>query len=311
MLAARRSRRASSACSGAAGFWMHLTIILTFLNFLPLREALPRHHRPAQRLLPAAGTRAASCCPRRTSRRRSSAPRRSRDLTWKQGLDLYTLHRVRPLPDPLPDVHHRQAAHAQGREPGPEALDLGPPGAGGARARRPRDGQPSCRRSSAARSRRRRSGPAPPAAGARRACPVFIENVPRLIDMRRYKVQVEADFPPEIAARLRGHGAPGQPLGHRPGPARRVGGGPDAAQSGATAATYEYLFFVGCAGSYDDRQKKVSRALVKILREAGVSLRHARQAGDVQRRLGAAAGQRVPVPDAGEDERRERGTGWG
>ena len=33
--------------------------------------------------------------------------------------------------------------------------------------------------------------------------------------MRRYKVQVEADFPPEIAARLRGHGAPGQPVGHR------------------------------------------------------------------------------------------------
>ena len=30
---------------GAAMFWMHLTIILAFLNFLPLREALPRHHR--------------------------------------------------------------------------------------------------------------------------------------------------------------------------------------------------------------------------------------------------------------------------
>jgi Fe-S oxidoreductase len=34
---------------------------------------------------------------------------------------------------------------------------------------------------------------------------------------------------------------------------------------------FEYLFFVGCAGAFDDRQKKVSRAIVKILREAGVS----------------------------------------
>ena len=42
------------------------------------REALPRHHRPAERLLPAAGPRSRRSCPRRTSRRRSSAPGRSR-----------------------------------------------------------------------------------------------------------------------------------------------------------------------------------------------------------------------------------------
>jgi Fe-S oxidoreductase len=34
---------------------------------------------------------------------------------------------------------------------------------------------------------------------------------------------------------------------------------------------YEYLFYVGCAGSYDERQKKVSKALVKIMREGGIS----------------------------------------
>jgi len=33
---------------------------------------------------------------------------------------------------------------------------------------------------------------------------------------------------------------------------------------------YEYLFFVGCAGSYDERMKKVSRAMVKVLTEAKV-----------------------------------------
>ena len=53
---------------------------------------------------------------------------------------------------------------------------------------------------------------------------------------------------------------------------------------------FEYLFFVGCAGSYDDRQKKVSRAIVRILREAKVSFAILGEeetcTGDAARRLG-------------------------
>ena len=45
------------------------------------------------------------------------------------------------------------------------------------------------------------------------ACPVFIENVPRLIEMRRYKVQVEADFPPEAQRVLEGMERQGNPWG--------------------------------------------------------------------------------------------------
>jgi Fe-S oxidoreductase len=52
----------------------------------------------------------------------------------------------------------------------------------------------------------------------------------------------------------------------------------------------EYLFFVGCAGSFDDRQKRVSRALIKILRSAGVSFcilgEEETCNGDSARRLG-------------------------
>src|SRR5439155_7696164 len=39
----------------------------------------------------------------------------------------------------------------------------------------------------------------------------------------------------------------------------------------APGGKYEYLFFVGCAGSYDERQKKVTRSLVRILNQAGIS----------------------------------------
>ena len=101
------------------------------------------------------------------------------------------------------------------------------------------------------------------------ACPVFIENVPRLIDMRRYKVQVEADFPPEMQRVFEGIERQGNPWGV--GQDKRADW-----QGDLTIPTYseggdfEYLFFVGCAGSYDERLKKVTRSMVKILNESGV-----------------------------------------
>src|SRR5262249_42447901 len=97
------------------------------------------------------------------------------------------------------------------------------------------------------------------------------------------------ELPPGDPAGLRGDGAPGQPLGRRPGPGDEwaedlslpIWDGP---------GKYEYLFFVGCAGSYDDRQKKVSRALVRILEEARVSFatlgKQEMCNGDSARRLG-------------------------
>lgn len=101
------------------------------------------------------------------------------------------------------------------------------------------------------------------------ACPVFIENVPRLIDMRRYKVQVEADFPPELQRVFEGMERQGNPWG--------IGQDKRAEWEGETplpkwgdGGTYEYLFYVGCAGSYDERMKKVSKAVAKVLAEAGV-----------------------------------------
>jgi Fe-S oxidoreductase len=101
------------------------------------------------------------------------------------------------------------------------------------------------------------------------ACPVFIENVPRIIDMRRYKVQVEADFPPELQRVFEGIERQGNPWGigqekrdewEGDMPLPKWGDGGD----------YEYVFYVGCAGSYDERMKKVSRAVAKILTEGKV-----------------------------------------
>jgi Fe-S oxidoreductase len=65
---------------------------------------------------------------------------------------------------------------------------------------------------------------------------------------------------------------------------------PIAANVGEAARAFEWLFFVGCAGSFDERQKKVSRAIVKILKEARVSFcilgEEETCNGDSARRLG-------------------------
>ncbi len=102
------------------------------------------------------------------------------------------------------------------------------------------------------------------------ACPVFIENVPRLIDMRRYKVQVEADFPPELQRVFEGMERQGNPWGIGQDKRDEWEGDVPLPKWG-DGGSYEYLFYVGCAGSYDDRMKKVSRAVAKVLTEAGVT----------------------------------------
>src|SRR5437588_469629 len=126
------------------------------------------------------------------------------------------------------------------------------------------------------------------------ACPVFIEHLPRIVDMRRNLVLMESRFPEEAARVFKGMETQGNPWGM--GSNRRAEWCADldlpvaASMSKEALKDVEYLFFVGCAGSYDDRQKKVSRALVKILRAAGVTFcilgEEETCNGDSARRLG-------------------------
>jgi len=121
------------------------------------------------------------------------------------------------------------------------------------------------------------------------ACPVLIGNIPRLIDMRRQQVLVDSAFPDEAIRVFNGIERQGNPWGL--GAAKRAEWCEDLDLPRATpGASFEYLFFVGCAGAFDDRQKKVSRALVGLLRRAGVSFAILGEeetcTGDAARRLG-------------------------
>ena len=98
------------------------------------------------------------------------------------------------------------------------------------------------------------------------ACPVHIEHVPKLTDTRRHLVMEASDFPEELQNLFNNLERNSNPWGLGAHTRADWAEGLDL-KVGEPA---EYLFFVGCAGSFDDRNKKVSMATAKLLKEAGV-----------------------------------------
>ena len=101
-------------------------------------------------------------------------------------------------------------------------------------------------------------------------CSASIEHVPKIVNMRQYKVLTEADFAPELQLTCKNMENNSNPWGigaHlRSDWAKELG-----IKTLAEDPSVEYLFYVGCSGSFDDRGKKISIALAKILQAAGVS----------------------------------------
>jgi Fe-S oxidoreductase len=125
------------------------------------------------------------------------------------------------------------------------------------------------------------------------ACPVFIEQVPRIVDMRRNKVLMESDFPEEAQRVFSGMEQQSNPWGVGSNKRADWTEGldvPVAANLAEAGNKFEYLFFVGCAGSFDDRQKKVTRSIFQILKAAKVDFAilgtEEGCSGDSARRLG-------------------------
>jgi Fe-S oxidoreductase len=105
-------------------------------------------------------------------------------------------------------------------------------------------------------------------------CPVDIEHVDHIVNMRRFQVLVESEFPAELGGTFRNLEKAGNPWGankqDREGwiaecdfPVRVV--------SGELPEEVEYLFWVGCAGAYEDRAKKTTKAVAELLHMAGVN----------------------------------------
>jgi Fe-S oxidoreductase len=102
-------------------------------------------------------------------------------------------------------------------------------------------------------------------------CPVDIEHIDHIVDMRRNLVMAESRFPPEAGALLRNLEGTSNPWGAPQGQRAQWADGLDVRVIAEGERAPEYLYWVGCAGSFDDRAKEISRAVASLLERAGVS----------------------------------------
>ena len=109
-------------------------------------------------------------------------------------------------------------------------------------------------------------------------CPVDIEHIDHVADLRRFKVLAESDFPSELTGLFKNMETKGNPWGRNASERRAWidearGDGIEVPIIGEDAADFsdlEYLFWVGCAGAYDDKGRATTRAVVDMLHTAGV-----------------------------------------
>ncbi len=103
-------------------------------------------------------------------------------------------------------------------------------------------------------------------------CPVNIEILDKILDMRRYLTLMESDFPAELGNAFRAMENQGNPWGMNQGERADWAAGLEGIEvvEPGDAFTHEYLYWVGCAGSFDDKNKKVSQAMARLLRRAGI-----------------------------------------
>ncbi|WP_028708950.1 (Fe-S)-binding protein [Propionicicella superfundia] len=129
-------------------------------------------------------------------------------------------------------------------------------------------------------------------------CPVDIEHVDHILDLRRHEVMVKSEFPEEFGPLFGNLDAKGNPWGLPPRgrlewtrglefPVPVVGTDVD------SLAEVDYLLWVGCAGAYDDKGKQTTRAVAELLHLAGVTFAVLGDAetcsGDPARRAGNEA----------------------
>ncbi|KXK58796.1 Fe-S oxidoreductase [Micromonospora rosaria] len=122
-------------------------------------------------------------------------------------------------------------------------------------------------------------------------CPVDIEHVDHIVDMRRYQVLIESSFPSEAGVMLRNLENKGNPWGAPQNTREDWTKGLDfEVPRVGEVEDFEYLFWVGCAGAFEDRAKKTTRAVATLLNEAGVSFAILGEgetcSGDPARRIG-------------------------
>ena len=121
------------------------------------------------------------------------------------------------------------------------------------------------------------------------ACPVYIEQMPKIVDMRRYLVMEEADFPDSMQQAIMSLEKRGHPFSGTNATRLDWAEGLGVNQISETKDA-EVLLWVGCGGALVERNQKVTRATAQLLEQAGVKFaimgREEKCSGDPARRIG-------------------------
>jgi Fe-S oxidoreductase len=107
-------------------------------------------------------------------------------------------------------------------------------------------------------------------------CPVDIEHIDHIVDMRRYQVMMESEFPSELSVLFKNLETKANPWGQNASDRTNWISEVDFdvpvyGEDVDSFDGYEYLFWVGCAGAYDDKAKKTTKAVAELLAIAGVN----------------------------------------
>ncbi|HUO04140.1 MAG TPA: (Fe-S)-binding protein [Candidatus Binataceae bacterium] len=123
-------------------------------------------------------------------------------------------------------------------------------------------------------------------------CPVGIEHIQRIFDMRRHQMLMESKFPQDATSAFKGIENQGNPWGiaHEKRAEWAAGLGiPEMAEL-EDPSDIDVLYWVGCAGSYDERNQRVSKSFSGLMKQAGIKFailgKEESCTGDPARRLG-------------------------
>ena len=257
--------------AGDVAYWVHCTAVLVFLNFLPLGKHF--HIITGIPNVFFRNLKVAGYVPKvDLENSEKFGIRSTKDLTWSMAMDVYsctecgrcnvycpTMLTGKPLSHRTLNTDIKKALYADqeallsGDAAKAEAL----PDLVGSPDRVLNDTIWACTTCGA----------------CEQECPVYIENVPRIIQMRQNKVLMEGDVSPELARAYKGMENNNNPWGIGSDKRDAWAEGldiPRVADIVNAKGEVPLLYWIGCAGSFDDRNKKITLAVVKLLQAAKV-----------------------------------------
>ncbi len=262
------------------GFWAHSALVLLFLNLLPygkhfhvitvLPNVFTRALTPRGRLRPIADIEG------KLEREETLGVKRVQDFSWKDVLDFYTCTECGRCSDHCP-------ATSTGKLLSPKHLTIDLRDYLYRRQKELVGGNGRVAGQAGAAAPVEEGDLLVPAtinpevlwacttcAACEQECPVFISYIDKIVDLRRNLVMERGELPEQWQTAFKGLETVGNPYSYPNEQRAEWAAGLDVPLM-AEKSDVEYLYWVGCAASFDDRSRKIARAFAQLLKAAGVS----------------------------------------